>query len=404
MTPTIRAFTIGRLPRITFGPGSIAEVPAAVARHGRSALVLTGRSFAGSSRWATLEERLGSHGVGVSHALVPTGEPSPATVDALVAAFRGTGVDVVVGIGGGSVLDTSKALAGLLRARTSVVDHLEGAPGQQPYEGPAIPWIAVPTTAGTGSEATRNAVFTAPGPSAAKRSFRDERLVAAEAIVDPDLLVGLSPETIAANGADAVTQLLESYTSTRAGPLTDALALEGLRAAATALPRWHAAVRGGGDDPAARAAMAYAALLSGICLAQAGLGVVHGLVAPLGARIPVSHGAGCGALLAAGVATNLRALDAGRGGPEALDRYAVLARVLVPDSAGNPSDVAARAGLVSWLGSLVAELGIPRLAAFGLTDEDAGIVAGQARTSSSMRTNPVELTDAELIEILVDSR
>jgi len=404
VTPSIRPFSVGRLPRITFGPGSIEQVPAAVARHGRTALLLTGRSFAESPRWPALEAGLRDAGIRVAHALVPPGEPVPATVDGLVAAFRDAGADVVVGIGGGSVLDTAKATAGLLRATTSVVDHLEGTPGQRSYEGPALPWIAVPTTAGTGSEATRNAVFTAPGPPPAKRSFRDERLVAAEAMVDPDLLVGLPPATVAANGADALTQLVESFTSTRAGPVTDALALAGLRAAAPALPRLHAAVREGGDDPQARTAMAYAALLSGICLAHTGLGVVHGLVAPLGAQSRVPHGTACGALLAAGVVANIRALEAGRGDPAALDRYATLGRELASDHVAERSGAEARAALVAWLGALVAALEIPPLAAWGVNDAVVASVASEARTSSSMRTNPVELSEAELVEVLARSR
>jgi len=403
-TPSIRPFSVGRLPHITFGPGTVEEVPAAVARHGRSALVLTGRSFAESPRWPALEKGLRGAGIRAIHALVPPGEPLPATVDGLISAFRDAGVDVVAGIGGGSVLDTAKATAGLLRATTSVADHLEGTPGQRAYLGPALPWIAVPTTAGTGSEATRNAVFSAPGPPPAKRSFRDERLVAAEAMVDPDLLVGLPPAAVAANGADALTQLVESFLSTRASPVTDALALDGLRAAAPALPRWRAAVRDGGDDPQARTAMAYAALLSGICLAHAGLGVVHGLVAPLGAQSRVPHGTACGALLAAGVAVNIRALEAGRGDPAALDRYATLGRELAPDLEAERSDAEARAAFVAWLVALVAALEIPPLAAWGVSDAVVASVASEARTSSSMRTNPVDLTEVELVEVLARSR
>ena len=157
-----------------------------------------------------------------------------------------------------------------------------------------MPFVAVPTTAGTGSEATRNAVISERGPAGYKRSFRDERLVAADAVVDPDLLAGNDRGRIAANGMDALTQLLEAYTSLRAGPLTDALALSGLEAARDGLVAWHADPDGPGA-PGARSRMAYAALLSGICLAHAGLGAVHGLASPLGAQFPVPHGAACGA-------------------------------------------------------------------------------------------------------------
>src|SRR5919197_6485013 len=248
----IAPFAIGRLPRVAFGPGRVGELPGTIARHGRRALVITGAaSFRRSRHWPELLEALDERGIEHWQASV-AGEPEPATVDDLVADHRGRDVEVVVGIGGGSVLDTAKAAAGLLRATTTVVDHLEGLPNQVPYEGPALPWIAVPTTGGTGSEATRNGTFIVRGEHRAKRSFRDERLVAAEAIVDPDLLIGQSPDGIAANGSDALTQLIESYLSTGAAPWTDALALDALGDLGQALPRWHAAVAAGSEDGAAR--------------------------------------------------------------------------------------------------------------------------------------------------------
>jgi alcohol dehydrogenase class IV len=397
----IPPFTFGRLPRVAFGPGRIDELPDTIARHGRRALIITGAaSFRGSSRWPALLDGLAERGVEHWSASA-SGEPEPQIADALVAEHRPHDVDVVVGIGGGSVLDTAKAVAAVLRTTTSVADHLEGLPNQVPYAGPAVPWIAVPTTAGTGSEATRNAVFTVRGPNPAKRSFRDEQLVAAEAIVDPDLLVGQPPDRVAANGADAVTQLIESYLSLRAGPVTDALARAALRDAGGALPRWHTAVTGGGDDPVARSAMAYAALVSGICLAQTGLGVVHGLVAPLGAVTDVPHGAGCGALLVAGVEANIRALESRAPGSPALDRLAELGGLL----AGEESDPrAARQALVDWLRALVSQLALPGLADHGLTEELTPGVAATARTSSSMRTNPIELTEDELASVLRASR
>jgi len=395
-------FTIGRLPRIAFGPGSATGAGAAVAGHGRHVLLLTGRSFRAGSGWRALLDALADAGLRVTPDLVPPGEPTPASVDALVGRHRDADLDVLLGVGGGSVLDTTKAVAGLLRSGTAAVDHLEGLPGQRPYPGPALPWVAVPTTAGTGSEATRNAVLTVGGSAPAKRSFRDERLVAAEAIVDPDLLVGLPATTIAANGADALTQLLESYLSSRANAFTDALAVDGLRVAGRALPRWHGAVARGGDDADARSGMAYAALVSGICLAHTGLGVVHGLVAPLGAHTATPHGAGCGALLVAGVRANIEALER-TGGEQALRRYSELGRLLA-GAPGEASDAHARGTLVAWLRSLVADLGVPGLAHWGLTPGIAATVASLARTSSSMRTNPVELSEGELVDVLLASR
>jgi alcohol dehydrogenase class IV len=390
-------FSIGRLPRISFGPGRIVELPDAIARFGRRALLVTGSaSFRGSSHWPALLDELDRRGIEHWAGSVAS-EPEPAVVDALVAEHRDRETDVVVGIGGGSVLDTAKAVAGLLRASRALVDHLEGLPEQIPYEGPALPWIAVPTTAGTGSEATRNGTFLVRGANRAKRSFRDERLVAAEAIVDPDLLVGQSPGGLAANGSDALTQLIEPYLSLRATRYTDALALDALRDVGEALPRWHSAVVGGRDDPAARSAMSYGALISGICLAQAGLGVVHGLVAPLSAVIDVPHGAGCGAMLVAGVEANVRALEGRVPDSQTLDKLSRLGRLLA-GSTGN--DAAARRALIDWLRGVVDRLSLPGLASYGLTDELIGQVAASARTSSSMRSNPIELTDEELADVL----
>ena len=230
-------------------------------------------------------------------------------------AHRAAGVDVVLAVGGGSVLDAGKAIAAMLGpgAGGTVTDHLEGLPGFRPYEGVPLPFVAVPTTAGTGSEATRNAVISRRGPDGWKRSIRHERMVAVDAVVDPDLLAGAAPVQIAANGMDALTQLLEAYTSTKAGPLTDALALDGLAAARDSLLAWHGEPDGPGA-PAARSGMAYAALLSGICLAHAGLGGVHGLASPLGAQLPIPHGIACGATLA-GIVARERARRSRRASP-----------------------------------------------------------------------------------------
>jgi alcohol dehydrogenase class IV len=396
------SFSLGRVPRITFGPGAFARVPEIVAGHGRRVLLVTGgRSLAASGRRDELLAGLASAGVIVAGEVAVTDEPSPAVVDSAVAANRDAAVDVVLGVGGGSVLDAAKAIAGLLRTGASVVDHLEGLPGMRPYVGPSVPFVAVPTTAGTGSEATRNAVISERGPSGYKRSIRDERLVAADAVVDPDLLIGNHPVGIATNGMDALTQLLEAYTSLRAGPLTDALALSGLEAARDGLIAWHADPEGP-DAGEARARMAYAALLSGICLAHAGLGAVHGLASPLGAQFPVPHGAACGATLAAVTAANIGALAeraADSPPPSAsLERYARLGR-LVARLPETSSGTEARGALVVTLSEWTALLEVPRLRAFGVTEADIPAIVADAR-GSSMRTNPVVLTDGEIARIL----
>jgi alcohol dehydrogenase class IV len=398
MIEPVPPFALGRLPRIEFGAGSSTRLPEIVERHGRRLLLVTGgRSLAASGRRRDLVEGLRAAGILVAGEASVTGEPGPELVDGIVASHRDASVEVVLGIGGGSVLDAAKAVAGLLRTGTSVRDHLEGIGPQLPYPGPAVPFVAVPTTAGTGSEATRNAVISERGPGGYKRSFRDERLVAANAIVDPDLLAGLGRDAIAANGMDALTQLLEAYVSLRATPVTDALALSGLASARDGLAAWHADPDGP-DAPAARSRMAYAALLSGICLAHAGLGAVHGLAAALGALFPVPHGVACGATLAAVTAANVGSLVDRDPASPALGRYAGLGRRLarLPDST---PDAAARMTLVGLLEHWTAELGIPGLGAFGVRAADIPAVVAGAR-GSSMRTNPIALTDAELTAIL----
>ncbi len=397
----IPGFAVGRIPRITFGAGSAARIPEIVAAHGSHVLLVTGgRSFAASGRRDTLLAGLAAAGVEVAGEATVTDEPSPAVVDGAVAASRDAAIDVVLGIGGGSVLDAAKAIAGLLRTGTSVTDHLEGVGPQLPYPGPTVPLVAVPTTAGTGSEATRNAVISERGPGGYKRSFRDERLVAADAVVDPDLLAGADPVRIAANGMDATTQLLEAYVSTKAGPMTDALALAGLGAARDGLLAWHADPDGP-EAPAARSRIAYAALLSGICLAHAGLGGVHGLASPLGAQLPIPHGIACGTTLAGITAANVAALEARAPDSAALERYATLGRLLarLPETTTGAD---AREALVAELRRWTALLAIPGLGTYGLRDAGIPAIVADGR-GSSMRTNPVVLTDDELTRVLLDA-
>ncbi len=393
----VAPFVLGRLPRVVFGAGTFARVPEIVAGHGSRVLVVTGgRSLADGGRRETLLAGLAAAGVTVAGEAQVTDEPSPAIVDGIAAVARAQAVDVVLGIGGGSVLDAAKAVAGLVRVDAPVTDFLEGLPGARPWPGPAVPLVAVPTTAGTGSEATRNAVISERGPAGYKRSFRDERLVPADAVVDPDLLAGLGRDRIAANGMDALTQLLESYVSTRASVLTDVLALDGVAAACDGLIAWHADP-GGPGAPAARSRMAYAALLSGICLAHAGLGAVHGLASPLGAHFPVPHGAACGATLAAVTEANVFALRIRHPDAPALVRYATLGRVLTRQP--TASDDVATGALVETLRDWTERLGVPGLAAWGMDAAAIPSIVADAR-GSSMRTNPVVLSDDELAAVL----
>ena len=390
MSESFAPFSIARLPRIEFGSGTLNRLPDIAASYGTRLLVVTGmRSFAESEAGARLFASLGERGLSWEQLRV-SGEPSPEFVDASVAALRGTRFDCVVGVGGGSALDAAKAIAGLLRPGNSVMDHLEGVGPELPYRGPATPFIAVPSTAGTGSEATKNAVLTAPGDF--KKSFRDDKLVAEWAIIDPDLLATCPPALIGADGLDAFTQLLESFVSTRASPLTDALARSGIMAARDALPALYRR-----QSVAARAKMAYASLASGICLAQAGLGAVHGLASPLGALFPIPHGVVCGTLVASATASNIEALEARDPDNPALPKYAEIGRRFAMKKGLDGPD--ARRFLVEVLRNWEVELDLPRLSAYGIGEGDLARIVAASR-GSSMKTNPLVLTDAELTDIL----
>ena len=392
----IPPFGIARLPRIVFGAGTVASVPAEARALGTRALVVTGaRSFRDSPAWQPLMDGLGDAGVACSDVRVD-GEPSPELVDDAVAEFKNQGIDVVVGVGGGSALDAAKAIAGLLPHGHSVMEHLEGVGPERPYAGPAVPLIAVPTTAGTGSEATKNAVLSRHGADGFKKSFRDEDLVARVAVVDPDLLATCPPEVVAVNGMDAFTQLLESYVSIRANPMTDALAWSGLEAfREDFFDAWE-----GGETPAAaagRSRMAYASLMSGICLAQTGLGSVHGLASPLGAYFPIPHGVCCGTLVAEATAVNIHALEARDLSNPALDKYARAGRLLT--GAASDDREWALDTLVVKLRAWTEKLALPRLGSFGMASEDLDRVVAGSR-GSSMKTNPIVLTDGEVADVV----
>jgi alcohol dehydrogenase len=387
-------YSIARLPRIEFGAGCHRKLPDIAARYGRRLLLVSGaKSFLHSAAGEALLAAFKARGASIGVERV-SGEPSPQGVDAAVSQWRDAGIEVVIGIGGGSVLDAAKAIAGLLRPGNSVLDHLEGVGPERPYEGPATPFIAVPTTAGTGSEATRNAVLSKRGRDGYKKSFRDEKLVAEYAVVDPDLLAGCPPALIAANGMDAFTQLLESYVSIRANPFTDALALSGMEAVRDGLFAWH---EGGEGAAAGRARMAHAALLSGICLAQTGLGSVHGLASPLGALFPIPHGVVCGTLVAAATRINIEVMQARDPDNPALARYARVGRLFRGRS--HVDEAGARVFLLHTLEEWTKKLGLPTLSALGVTAGDLPRIVAGCR-GSSMKTNPVVLTDAELGRLL----
>ncbi len=386
-------FSIARLPRIEFGRGTVAKLPGLAGRYGNRVLLMTGRAaIEQAPQWESLLEGLAHSRIDWQRVRI-SGEPSPERIDAIVTEFRDAAFDVVIGLGGGSVLDAAKAVAGLLPSGNSVMDHLEGVGPELPYRGPPLPFLAVPTTAGTGSEATKNAVLSRRGAEGFKKSFRDEQLVPAYAVVDPDLLATCPPAQIAANGMDALTQLMESYVSLRANPITEALAMSGLAAVRDHLLTWY---ERGADVPDAHTHMAYASLLSGICLAQTGLGSVHGLASPLGAYFPIPHGAVCGTLVGAATRINIDAIRARDPHNIALSKYADVGRLFAKR---DVDDETARDDLVEMLDQWTSHMRLERLHVYGVQPSDIDRIVAASR-GSSMKTNPIELTDEEIRQVV----
>ncbi len=392
----IPIFSIARLPRIEFGTGVFKTMPDVIARFGSRVLVVTGaHSFSQTHHWPFLLDQMERRSMYWQHCTIAE-EPSPMLIDQLVQTYADDPFDVVLGIGGGSALDAAKAIAGLLKVQRSVMDYLEGVGPELSYEGPAVPFIAVPTTAGTGSEATKNAVLSMAGTHGFKKSFRHDKLVAEYAIIDPDLLASCPSHVVAANGMDALTQLLESYVSLKSNAFTDALAISGLQAVRQSLTRLYQQT---GPLDQHRANMAYAALLSGITLAQVGLGSVHGLASPLGAFYPISHGVVCGTLVASATYINIHSMLARQPDNPGLAKYAQIAEVLCQQSFSTST--AAYAALTDLLVKWTDELALPRLSNYGLNESGLDHVIAHCR-GSSMKTNPIVLTDEEIKLILLE--
>lgn len=373
---------------VRFGAGRTSEVPAALATLGASrVLVVTGRttSRADVMRSALTEAGIASIAYGIE------AEPSIKRVRDAVAVAAEAGCNAVLGLGGGSALDVAKAVAVLATSGTDPIDHLEVIGAGRPIERPGLPCVAVPTTAGTGSEVTRNSVLSGDG---VKASLRSPLMLPKVAVVDPDLLAGVPQQTIAASGMDALSQLIEPLLSRRANPLTDALARDGIRRSARSLRR---AYEDGMQDPSVREDLALASLFSGICLANSGLGVVHGIAAAAGARLSAPHGAVCAAVLAAAMEINLRALrDRARDHP-ALSRMGEVATLLTGRSDASPEQA------ITWLEDLTTALSVPGLASYRLDPDGIDAVVTAAQKASSMRGNPIELSDDEVGEILTRS-
>lgn len=399
------------LPRMIAGRGSVNRLPALLREGGylKTALITGGDSYTASEFREGLEAGLRESGIEFRHFQV-SGEPSPGVVDAVRDECSRLELDSVLAIGGGSVIDTGKAVAAMMRHVGSVREYLEGV-GDKKVSGRRVPLAAVPSTSGTGSEATKNAVISEIGLRGFKKSLRHDAFIPDLAILDPVVTTGCPADVTAAAGLDALTQLLEAYVSTGSSPFTDALALDGLRRAGRALPL----VVRNGKDLEARMQMAYAAYLSGVCLANAGLGVVHGAASPIGALRSIPHGVVCGTLLPSATESIVSLLKkAGPGSLSVLRKYARAAAALTGsyDSGSVESEIsidagaaadsdAAKAGemcdrLVTLLYRWVDDFDVPRLSAYGFDSEDLDKVSGR----SSLKGTPVDLSREQIKDIL----
>ena len=378
-------FEFATATRIVFGAGTLREVAPAAAALGRRALVVTGAS---PGRAAPLVGAL--QAAGVATILFPvSGEPTVELVSRGTEFARAERCDMVISMGGGSAIDAGKALAAMLGNPGEPLDYLEVVGRGQPLREASVPYIAIPTTAGTGSEVTRNAVLGSPGHGV-KASLRSAGMLARLAVVDPELTLGLPRPATASTGLDALTQLIEPYVSSRANAMTDMFCAEGIRRIAGALPRaWE-----NGADRQARSDMSWASLLGGLSLANAGLGAVHGFAAPIGGMFPAPHGAVCAAVLPHAMAVNVEALRRRAPESEALRRYEEIARL----ATGRPQ-AAIEDGL-RWVAALCRRLEIPPLRAYGVGAPQVPPLVEKAAQASSMKANPIVLTAEELTRIL----
>ncbi len=377
-------FEFATAARIVFGPGSVKELPAAASSLGRRILFVEGVT---GERTAGPVEQLRAKGLIVSEFQV-SGEPTVELVLSGIRQARELGCDMVIGFGGGSAIDTAKAIAALLTNPGDLYDYLEVVGKGAPLTQAAAPWIAVPTTAGTGAEVTRNAVL-AVKERRVKVSLRSASMLASLALVDPELTYGLPPQVTAASGLDALTQLIEPFLSNAANPMTDAVCRDGIRRVARSLRAAYES-----DDHAAREDMSLAALFGGMALANARLGAAHGFAGPIGGMFPAPHGAICARLLPLVMETNLHAIQERSPDLLVLSRFAEVSRLLTR----NP-DARAEDGIL-WLHQLCADLRIPPLSDYGITQADLPAIIEPSRKASSMKGNPIPLTDEELYSIL----
>lgn len=381
-------FDFSTANRILFGWGKLSLISELAMAYGNRPLVVIGRGSANPERLFALLEDNKIERV----ELVVTGEPAVEDVERGIKLAKDAGCDSVIGFGGGSVLDTGKAISAMLTNPGHLLDYLEVVGRNQPLVKPAAPYIAIPTTAGTGSEVTRNAVMAVPEKQV-KVSMRGTFILPACAIVDPELTVTMPPEVTASTGLDALTQVLEPFVSKKANPMTDMFCREGIKRAALSLRKAYQ----NGDDRAARTDMAWTSLLGGLSLANAGLGAVHGFAGPIGGMFNAPHGSICARLLPYVFSANIKALQKQASGDETLLRYREICQILTGDAKATIEEGQ------RWLSDLCRDLEVPSLQEYGVKKSEISIIVEKAQASSSMKANPISLTKEELEDILEEA-
>ncbi len=381
-------FEFASAQRIIFGSGQLSKLPTLIKGMGKRAAFVTG---ANAERIMPVFKILKENGANPA-AFSIKGEPTIERIETLAQQARELECDFVVAFGGGSVIDAGKAIAALLTNTRDLMDYLEVIGENEPLSENPAPCIAIPTTAGTGAEVTQNAVLLSSKHNV-KISMRHPKMVPTIALIDPQLTRSMSQEITASTGLDAFTQLLEAFVSIKANPLTDGLCREGIQKAAQALPRVYTK----GNDLSARENMALASLFGGLALANAGLGAIHGFAGPIGGMFHAPHGLLCATLLPASFAINIQALEERAAESPALEKYQEVSRLITDSKNASLND-----GL-QWINDLSTQLRVPGLKEFGITKSDFPAIIEKAKKSSSMKGNPILLTDEELIQILTDS-
>jgi alcohol dehydrogenase class IV len=385
----VKSFQFARLPFIHFGNGRLNELPQLIKRFGKTILLITGKSsFLNSVRGRTFISSLQNNDI--SHfQIIVSGEPSPGTIDEAVMNFSKNSVNVVVAIGGGSVMDAGKAISAMLTTGGNVTDYLEGV-GIKDHPGTKIPFIAVPTTSGTGSEATKNAVISETGVKGFKRSLRHDNFIPDFAVVDPELTLNCPQKITAESGMDCFSQLVESFLSNKSNKYSDALAIEGIMAIKSSLLRAYLY----SDDPEARTGMAFAALTSGICLTNAGLGAVHGFASSIGGMYNIPHGLICGTLMGAANEINVRELRKLDMNSPVLKKYTQLGKIFLDDNGRSNSYLID--GFINYLHRMTEDLQLPGIGSQGIDVREIEFIC----RNTENKNNPVKLGLEEKIEII----